>query len=192
MNDSKGNSFWVVEVYDRSGKLIEVKKGVGNCILSNFIGLIEAIRLGASTWEPTDVNGTQVSISNINIKGCRMWANEGEDNVGIIVGSGSTEVTLDDHNLASKIPNGTGANQLSYGACNMYDYDNGLQQDRGVKRSFTNNSGSSITINEIGLVMKVNDGTNDYYILIMRDVISATTVPDGGVVTVTYYIRFNG
>jgi len=197
--ENSGGLFWEVEVYDKNGNLIEKKKGRGNCILYNLMRLLSAMRNPSdynNSWQVINTLGNSASISKVvfDTTNCSWLAPEGADSYGIVVGTGTTSVSLDDYNLASQIKNGTGAGQLKYGATEKYDYSEQGSNvvDLGVKRSFTNNSGSSITINEIGLIAMVGDGNLNYYVLLMRDVISATTVPDGGVVTVTYYVRFNG
>ena len=185
-----GGVFYKVEVYDKDGKLIEEKSGKGESILGNWVELLPSI-IDGSTWTPNDINGNSCIISNIALNNCHGRAPAGDDSYGIVVGTGTTPVDINDHNLASKIPHGTGSGQLSYGETSGYVDGSGLRQDRGLQRSFDNNSGADITINEIGMVLKINDGSNDYYIMIARDVISATTVPNGGRVTVKYWFRYN-
>ena len=189
-----GAVFYEVEVYDKNGKLVDKKEGKGDSVLDNWINLMRMLRDPESwsyQWGFFDVGGTERHISNFNFSQSSMKAPEEDDSYGIIVGTGTTPVSLEDYNLASKISHGTGSGQLSYGACSPYGISSDTQADVGLQRSFDNNSGADITINEIGMVLKVYDGTNTYYTLIMRDVISATTVPNGGRVTIKYWFRYN-
>jgi hypothetical protein len=81
-------------------------------------------------------------------------ASAGDDTLGIVVGSGSTAVTLNDYNLVSKIPHGTTAGRLSYGASTVQDMNmsNPTLWTFNIIRTFTNNSGAPIDIREIGLI----------------------------------------
>ena len=181
---------WRITVRDKSGKVIEQKEGKGDSVLDNWIKLFESIKTGTA-WTPNDTSGSSCSISNLAITSCAGHAPAGDDDYGILVGTGTDPVDITDYQLASKISHGTGSGQLSYGETSSYTDGSGLQQDRGMQRSFDNNSGADITIKEIGMVLKINDGSSDYYIMVMRDVISDTTVPNGGRVTIEYWFRWN-
>jgi len=185
-----GSLFYEIEVYDKDGNLIKRERKKGDSILRNWIGLFENI-LSGTAWTPNDTSGNPCSITNVAVTNCHGQAPAGNDSYGILVGTGTASVDIGDDSLENKIPHGTGSGQLSYGDTSAYTDGSGLQQDRGLQRSFDNNSGADITINEIGMVLKINDGSSDYYILVARDVISATTVPNGGRVTIKYWFRWN-
>ena len=185
-----GGVFYKIEVYDDKGNLIEKKSGKGDSILDNWIKLFLAIR-GGYSYDFKDTGGASRSFDTLAITQCSMLAPEGDDSYGIVVGTSTDSVSSDDFNLHGKISHGTGSGQLSYGATSTYNDVSGLRQDRGLQRSFDNNSGANITINEIGMVMKISDGTEVANVLIARDVISATTVPNGGRVTVKYWFTWN-
>ena len=115
-------------------------------------------------------------------------AGAGDDTFGIVVGTGDTPVTADDYNLASKIAHGTGAGQLSYGAVTLYDpFVSDYTVKQRIARSFTNNSGADITVKEIGLIVKTS--VDNYLVMIIRDVITPLTIPDGGKSMIRYYIK---
>jgi len=185
-----GTAYYEIEVYDKNGKLIDRKRGKAESILDNWMRLFMSIRDG-SPWMPKDTNGNSPTISSIVFANSYGLASAGDDSYGIQVGTGTTAVDKFDYCLESKIPHGSSSGQLSYGETSSYSAGTGLQVDEGMQRSFDNNSGADITINEIGMVLKVNDGSSDYYIMVMRDVISATTVPNGGRVTIKYWFRWN-
>ena len=185
-----GGIFYKIEVYDKDGKLIEEKSGKGDSILLNWIYLFYSIRNG-DNYIPTTTDGSTPTISQIVFTNCSMLAPAGNDDYGIQVGTGTTSVDITDSKLESQITHGTGSGQLSYGETSEFNEEAGNTVRRGLQRSFDNNSGADITINEIGMVAKINDGTNDYYVMIARDVISATTVPNGGRVTITYWFEWN-
>jgi len=180
-------------VKDRNGKIISENEQKCNTFVKNFLLLLNAaFRLSYSTV--VDTGGTaqnagakyyysewgHYSYSLCGIGGWAPSAGEGDDSFGIVIGTGDTPVTADDYNLESKIAHGTGAGQLSYGAVTLYDPDivDSNKTRQRIMRSFTNNSGADITVKEIGLIVKTSG--DDYLVMVLRDVIVATTVPDGG------------
>jgi hypothetical protein len=106
-------------------------------------------------------------------------------NVGIVVGSGSTAVTPTDNSLATVIPQGKGQGQLLYDGTNLYGIvfsnPNG---SFNIQRYFTNSSGDSITINEVGIYAV---GLSAYPFCICRDLVSpGVTVANGQILNVVY------
>ena len=114
-----------------------------------------------------------------------------DDAFGIQTGTGTTAEGVNNTKLATKIAHGTGAGQLSYGAITVnVPAVTGSNTDMVITRSFTNSSGASITINEIGLVFGFKDaGNTTRYFLGIRDVITATAVANGNSVTIEYKLR---
>lgn len=111
---------------------------------------------------------------------------------GLVVGSGDTAVTQSDYALETQIAHGVGAGQLSYGATSI-----GLVTVSGddtyvlIPRSFTNGSGSSIDVKEIGCYCRSEEqgGTNRYF-MVWRDVLAATeAVANGQTIAVTYTLK---
>jgi len=117
----------------------------------------------------------------------------GDDNYGILVGSSDAAFSVDQYNLVSKIPHGTGAGQLEYDQTQLPGaVTSGNTIEYQIKRYFNNRSGGDVTVREIGYAVKVVDaGGVEHYLLLARDVITAITIPDGGTLTVTYRIVVN-
>jgi hypothetical protein len=126
-------------------------------------------------------------------------APSGTDSFGILVGSGTTSFSLTQYSLVTKISNGTGAGQLSYGATNITDLGVNTSVSPPVYqiqivRPFTNQTSSAITINEVGLEAKNYYKTNagiavNVTYLIARDVLSTSyNVPPNGSATVAITI----
>jgi len=115
----------------------------------------------------------------------RLRALAGADDIGIVVGSGTTEPTRNDYNLESQIPHGTGTGQLYYYECNVDFGDDYVQ----ACRTFENQSGADITINEVGLIAQYYDYdlTASAYALIARSLFTLT-IPAGGSATIYYKI----
>ena len=114
-------------------------------------------------------------------------APSGNNNYGIVVGTGTNAVTISNYALQTKIATGTGAGELSYGACTV-DSDvtiDGSTAYFQIYRTFTNSSGAGITIQEIGII-KLITGTS-YYFLLERS-LSENTIADAASATLTYKI----
>jgi len=110
-------------------------------------------------------------------------------NYGVMVGSGTTAVTVSDYALATKIAHGTGTGQLQYGAVTLIAptiVGNDCYCE--VVRGFTNGSGSTVTVAEIGLVDRY-EGQALYW-LMCRDVLgTAIDVLDTKTLTITYRVK---
>jgi len=106
---------------------------------------------------------------------------------GPVVGTGTTPVAITQTALTTQIGHGVGAGQLQYGAVSV-----GLPQTLGstrqftIARTFTNNSGADITVNEVGLYSR--DLLNLWYYMLERTLLTFT-IPNGESKTVTYTIK---
>jgi hypothetical protein len=112
------------------------------------------------------------------------------ESYGVVVGSGSTAFDLDDYRLDSIITSGNTTGKLYYQAqvapVTAYSGDPDFTQNILHKRVFNNNSGATITVNEVGLVF-YNFGYG--YILMSRDVLDTPAVVlNGAQLTVTVSI----
>ena len=114
----------------------------------------------------------------------------GNDGYGIFVGTGTTAVTIDDYNLAAKIAHGTGSGQLQYGDTTFtVPTKSGNDYYTEVIRGFTNISGATITVAEVGLVYEYETQTT-YRWLGWREVLgTAVGVDNNKTLTVTYRIK---
>lgn len=191
-------------VEDKDGKVIERKEFTPHSFVDNFSqwvwsllggGFVDCSGTPQFQFKDTDGNSQAIAFQKIQNAGslCAV-APSGEDKYGILVGTSSQAWDYNDYNLIAKIAHGTGSGQLSYGATTLSTIGGtGAPATIDIQRSFDNLSGADITVNEIGLAVHVRDDTVpvDYYMLIARDVITATTVPNGGRLTVKYTIQIN-
>lgn len=189
-----------IEIRDRHGKLISKTKGEAKSWLWNFMAWLRewfALNYGlVPTYSINDITGTgrtfPTSASKIIYdNGGYINGDSGDENEGIVVGSSDVAVQYDDYALGSKIAHGTGAGQLVYNAQSLENlqYSGGVISFR-VTRTFTNNSGSSVDVKEIGMYMRQLDNTGTARnICVARDVLaSPQSVPDGATLTVRYTI----
>lgn len=126
-----------------------------------------------------------------DLAGVRMVGQSGDANVGIVVGTGTTKVTMDDYTLQAKVAHGGGAGQLNYGGGSLSAPEvNGNVITMRLERTFNNTSGADITVTEIGIMgasKLLNDNTDRYY-LMSRDLLNVDangvaqgiTIPNGG------------
>ncbi len=86
----------------------------------------------------------------------------GNSTYGIVVGGGTSSISVENYKLDSKYENGTATNQLNYGI--MYyssSYDNISGSSMAIQtRIFVNNSGNPITIREAGIYSWGTGSTN--------------------------------
>jgi hypothetical protein len=186
-----------VKVKDSRNNVINTYKHRCNTFVKNFLMLLNA-GYKVSTSSVVDTGGT---IRSASAKYCvswyRSWGNnwydiggsgpggwaasaaEGDATFGIIVGTGTTPVSVTDYKLASKIAHGNGAGQLYHKITILFDPTvDGDTVIQKVSRTFTNNSGADIAVNEIGLVLKTN--CDNFLIMVIRDVIIPLNIPSGG------------
>ena len=107
---------------------------------------------------------------------------------GVLVGTGSTTPTINDYAMETLIAHGTSAGELQYGATTVGSPSATANTATfRTTRIFTNGSGGSITVEEIGLVCYtgVIDGAS-YYFLIIHDVTGGVAVADGQSLTINY------
>lgn len=108
---------------------------------------------------------------------------------GILVGSGTAAVTIDDQLLEKQIPNSSAQGGLTYGSTIVsQDTNDSTSAQITITRTFTNNTAFSVVLRELGMLQSA--GSNNYYLLTMRDVLpSDITVGSGATLTVNYRIK---
>ena len=117
---------------------------------------------------------THVLIGTLRGLGLRVDAASGTSGYGIQVGTGTNAVTVSDTKLQTQIAHGVGSGQLFYGAMSFVaPLTDATTSYFSMNRTFTNSSGSTITIQEIGLAM-----LQTYNFLIIRDIPSAPIALD--------------
>ena len=170
----KESGLWVLEKQHQANSLV---KAYAQAMIFNL-----SIVNVASVIDTGNISRT---ISGYTI----MNAIAGDHLYGIVVGTGTNAVTISDYALQTKIAHGTVAGKLSYGAvvfpANVTVAGSTCYFD--VTRPFTNGSGSSITINEVGIYAKSSTG---FYYCFDRT-LSTVTIADGETKTATYRLSFS-
>ena len=184
-----------VKAYDAMGNLVQTHEqpidSFVRPLIHDWFGKIGAIGT-TSSWLSLDgvTSRTWGGQTTIGAKG------GSGSYVGLIVGTSTTAPTFADLTMGAIIEHGTSAGELFYDPCsviNMAWDESPLVGQLYISRTFRNNSGGSITVNEIGLAtirsgLNIASATNlSDAILTVRDVLSSgVAVPDGGYIAVMY------
>jgi hypothetical protein len=190
-----------VLVRDRDGKVVKYGRHEMHSFVNNFLKFLEAFMRsnGTGSVSITDTGGTSRTVYGTHrdvYYHAQMGglAGDNDDSYGIIVGSGTTTVNLNQYALASKISHGSGSGQLDYDPVSVDDYGVDYSVSPPVYRfrlvrAFKNLSGSVVTINEVGIAVRYRCN-NDLRFLVARDVLpSSYNVPAGGSATVAVTVE---
>ena len=140
-----------------------------------------------------DVDGAQTHIVDTSsLNSNRLDAGVGDDTFGLVVGTnaGSTPEANDNYVLDTKILNTAvgEAGKLYYQSVTFVaPTANGGNVDFDITRTWLNETGSPITVKEIGMICK--NITDTKYHLLLRDVVSDEVVADGYTLTLVYTLR---
>ena len=200
----------VFKVTDKDGNVTHQHQEEGHSFVANFIKLLycsamihHAPMADGSALVLVDTSGTNRSGGSyhavqVGLGQQFMQANAGigVDTWGMLVGTDDGTILPKDINnyaLGAKIAHGTGSGQLSYGDSAIVPsvHDGASYSYAGITRSFSNNSGAGITIEEIGLVTVMYwDTSSNRYFLLSRDICgSPITVPNGQALTASVNIK---
>jgi len=204
-------------VKDKNGKIIKQHKQHSHSFVMNFAAILATLMLNPyGTFQNyyyfMNTGGSWFDLDNINTKGNKVLTmlNSANNNLyGIQVGNGTATPTPNDYQLGNQIFNGTSSGQLTYGAHSVYPVAGGSELQGqssppsqgvltpsgnttsfSVSRTFQNQSGASITVTEVGIVSNsmIYDNFNNFVLLIHDLLSSPITIPNGGVLAVTYTI----
>jgi len=178
-----------VVVRDKNGKVIQrIRKRKCTSYVRAMMDLLRA-QFGQTSTTAVDTGGASRTFAGNTY---HFWATAGASvtTFGIRVGTGTAAVTIADYSLQTPIAEGTGAGQLTHGATSVSTSSTvGSSRLFTVARTFTNNSGTSITVNEVGLIVTAQDtGVVDRNLLVERSLLTFS-IANGASATVTYTIQ---
>ena len=177
-----------LELKDKDGKVLEKRRFPMHTYVYPGIVLFNA-HLSWRDMSITKIDGSSGTTylntggSNANFT---VGASYGDTTRGIVIGTSDTAYSPTQNKLQNIINHGSGVGQMLYGIVSI---DAPVQITNGYRfvfsRVFTNSSGASITVKEIGIYLYVyNVGT----IMFARDVITPVTVANGQSLTVRYIV----
>ena len=188
------------KITDANGTVIKEWTEPAHSLNSNFASIIWALWDAAQT-NLTDTSGILITIQGASGGAWSVTAPSGNTSYGIVVGSGATAGSTPSpstYKLSAQIPQGTSSGQIEYGAVSVGSTStSGQTTSFTVSRSFTNVSGASLSVTEIGLAVymtgfamtnvSTSSAITSDYILISYDIpSSAISVANGQTLTITY------
>jgi hypothetical protein len=189
----------VLRIEKLSGKCILEKEN--DLVLRNLVRVLYHLFANYEAYNApsitiTNILGTSysgyVGTSN-NITGYAKnsigWYNLGDigqDDRGIVIGSGTTPPTRADYALQAKISHGTGIGQIYY---NRQTYELLTDYSFRLNREFTN-AGSDLSVAEAGLQYTTYINNVGYITLLLRDTFTPISVTAGNGIRVRYTFNF--
>jgi len=172
-----------LELRDKDGKLISKRIEKGHTWVKWMIYVLY-IQLAQTSLTVTKTSGSSTSqgASGYNLS---VASNYGDGTYGVVVGTSDLAYDIEQYSLNSQIAHGNASGQLLYGNTSVDDVapmTNGFRFF--ASRVFTNSSGASITVKEVGLYVR-------NLIMLCRDVLSVPVeVQNLQSLTVRYVISF--
>ena len=181
------NLYYEVIVKDKDGRLLAHLKQPARSWLKQWSQLIYGGMSGVAQ-SVLDTNGvSRTQSATYDLLGIAGLA--GNASLGVVAGTGTNPVTINDYRLQSQIVHGVGVGQFNHQATEIIypPSVSGSECYFQVKRIFINGSGGMVSVNEIGVYGAI---TSSYQACIIRDVLVGTVnIPDGGSMTVIYRVK---
>lgn len=165
---------------DKNGKQVLLRSERANSFVGNFAKASFSTFTGLGN-DAVATNGVTRSVLLGNI-----YADAANSTYGIVLGTGTTTVTINDYKLQTQIAHGATSGTLEYGSHTstvptvVGNYCKWL-----VGRIFTNSSGAPITVYESGIYQN----SSGYYTMIERTIIEPYEIADGVTRTMQYEYR---
>lgn len=160
-------------------------------LTKQFAQLMFNVGLWISTAAPaavTTTGGSSITTAktgNNMIMGFRTDAATTTSTYGSQVGTGTAAESINDTALQTQIAHGTSAGLLQYGAVSYgAPSTTATTTTFRVTRVFTNGSGGTVTVQEIGLVCQSDSSSNNF--LLIRDLTGAVAITNGQQLTLNY------
>jgi len=206
-------AFIKLEVFDKDGKLIQRHRQRSHSWTRNAYNMMFSCLASKNCTDATFEAGklSMKDTSGVKRSGNYPWSLEddktqesltcgyraggGDDDHGILVGSGTTAESFEDYKLETQITEGTGAGQLNHAISEAHVVTwtpaTKILKDELV-RYFNNNTvgETSVDVNEVGLHRAGNAFAQPYDACMAHDKLASTvTVPSTGQLKVTYTIQ---
>jgi hypothetical protein len=204
------NAYLIAIIRDSGGRIVKIHRQRSRSPTANFIGLMLPVIYFSNTNSSYNIVNTG-NAGNAYQPGLSpsawdiSYPNPSSGNqtylVMIQVGSGQQSNPYSAVSLASPIANGSGSGQLVYGQPSLPSNINvsGSSAYFTVSQTFNNQSGGTITITEVGIIVNVQV-SRPYYeqsgsfgnVLVWYDVLSPSiSIPNGGSLTIYYTFTVN-
>ena len=192
-------------IKDKKGNVIKRYKQKSHSPTANFIGLMIPLIWYNTTGNSFTLTNTSnstfgytksLSGTSYQIVYPNNFTNYPDYIENILIGSGSNSNPYSAYNLNAPISNGSGVGQLLYSSISMPTSItiNGSQAYFIISQSYANQSGATITISEVGIILNLqlyqpngNGGGSGNSILVWYDVLSSPISVGNGQSVVIYY-----
>ena len=176
------------EIRDNKGRLISFKKQESNSLVRAFLDILYCQVTQGSLISVVDTSNIARTVVTYATD-LALTGGAGNDVFGVLVGSGSTAVSVTDYKLATQILNGSTSGKLNHLTTTMTQPATiGTTHSFTIARGFTNVSGSPVSVSEVGLVAAGHVGAGDLWFLIDRTLMSFV-IAHNATGTVTYTIQ---
>lgn len=176
---------------DGAIKKFSIKITLDNTMNRQSVGVF-ASNFTTAYYNIKDTGNTTRQIPDLYISSLDILSAAGVASYGIVVGTGSTANTIDDYKLETQIDNATLAHSNTALVGYVTDKDDVYIK---LQRSFTNNTGGTITIKEVGVYLKVYaTGNTSIYVMYYRKVLDTPLdIADGStdIIEWVYQITFD-
>lgn len=180
----KTEMYWDITIKDKHGKVTKRIHKKANSYVQNMINIL-AVQMRSATATITDNTNVARSVP-VGSDAFESVPSTSINTRGIQVGTGTAAVAIGDIQLGTLIADGAGAGQLSHsGVTSTAPATVGATRRFTLVRTFTNNSGGSITVNEVGISCFAGAGIGNF--LIERTLLTFA-IPNLGNATITYTI----
>ena len=188
------------KITDANGTVIKEWTEPAHSLNYNFATIIWAL-WDANSATLTDTGGTAISVNGASGGAWAVTAPSGNTSYGILVGSGASAggtPSPSQNNLVAQIPQGTSSGQIEYGGVTLSSTStSGQTTSFTISRSFTNVSGATFSVTEIGIAVYMTGFamttvsthsavTSDYFLIAYDIPSSAISVANGQTLTITY------
>ena len=173
---------------DEGGVYKKSRRCIANSFLTGYHALFFA-KLGLAKVAEQDTGNTS---RNWNGYASTIVGPAGNVNYGIVVGTGTNAVDVTDYALQTRIAHGSGGGQLQYSATTVAAPTFvGSTAELIFTRLFTNASGSTVTIEELGVYYYASIDASisvSNYLCGIRDV-ATVAITNGTTLTLNYIIQ---
>jgi hypothetical protein len=174
-----------IELRDKNGKVVKTLKKRCHSYVRQMIDVLHDEMGYAFAADIKDTGATSRTLSGSEDP-FSLAANAGIDAHGIQVGTDTTAVAIDQYHLIAQILEGSTSGKLTHGSTSVGAVALvGSTAKFTISRTFTNNSGADIIVNEVALT--ISTSVTGWRVMIERSLLTFT-ISNGTSGTVTYTI----
>ena len=179
--------YYSYQVKGADGRItVPFRRRVAHSFLKQYTQFLYLKFVSPTGESVTDTGGTGRTVTYDT--SCDTNTAAGTATEGLVVGTGTNAVAFTNTALQTRIVHGTGSGQLSYGASvvNLPSSDS-TSTTLILTRVFSNASGGSITVSEIGVYATMS-GSSSWQFCLVRD-LATIVLANGDQLTLNYILK---